>query len=76
MTTLSDKKRQAKIRDIVSYFLDERDEKIGMIAAEGVLDFMLDLLGSDLYNTGVEDALRVVKQQHESLIVDLELLKV
>jgi uncharacterized protein (DUF2164 family) len=42
-----------------------------MIAAEDHLDFMLDTLGSNLYNKGVEDARIIFQENHQNLEINL-----
>ena len=41
---------------IQRYFLDERDEEIGGLQAELMLDFVLEEIGPSIYNQGVRDA--------------------
>lgn len=71
---ITQEKRQAVIREIIGYFASERDEQIGVIAAEGVLDFMLETLAPALYNKGVEDALDFIRERMENLGPDMEAL--
>ncbi|MGL5831231.1 MAG: DUF2164 domain-containing protein [Candidatus Altimarinota bacterium] len=67
--------RKAKIiREIVDYFNAERDEEIGVLAAEEILDFFLEAVGKDIYNKSVEDAKGTVKKGLENLEVDLDVL--
>ncbi|MGF7143529.1 uncharacterized protein (DUF2164 family) [Anaerotaenia torta] len=42
--------------EIIYYFETERDEKLGVLASEGILDFFLENLGPYLYNKALEDA--------------------
>lgn len=42
--------------EIIYYFETEREEKLGIIASESILDFFLDSLGPYLYNKALEDA--------------------
>lgn len=41
---------------IVKYFAEERDEELGELASQIVLDFFLEELAPHAYNQGVEDA--------------------
>lgn len=52
---LSEIEKQKAIKEIISFFQDERNEEIGYIAAEGILDMFLETLGPAIYNKGVED---------------------
>ena len=53
---ISDEKRQQAIDDLIYYFESERNEKIGVIAAEQLLDFFLENVSPDVYNRGLSDA--------------------
>lgn len=64
-------KRKTIITDIINYFECERNEKMGVVAAEELLDFMLQNFGSDLYNKGVEDSLGFIKERFHNLEVDM-----
>lgn len=63
------------VRDIIGYFEAERDEQIGIFAAEDILDFFLEAIGKEAYNRGVYDAQQALKQRLEDLDMDLDLLQ-
>lgn len=50
-----DNKREMKNK-IRKYFSEERDEDLGELASQIVLDFILEELAPHIYNQGVEDA--------------------
>ncbi|MEN8253325.1 MAG: DUF2164 family protein [Patescibacteria group bacterium] len=66
---LSDEQRRKYVSDIIDHFATERDQEIGMIAAEQILDFFLELIFKDVYQKGVKDAKKIVEQR----LGDLEL---
>lgn len=68
---ISDEKRHAVITDIINYFECERGEKIGVVATGELLDFMLQCIGPDLYNKGVEDSLALIKERFHNLEIDM-----
>ena len=72
---LTEEDRDRVIKEIIGYFLDERGETIGVIAAEDILDFLLQSAGPDIYNKAIEDAKKVLKAQLESWDVEFDLLK-
>lgn len=74
LNMLSKESRQTLIKEIITYFKESRDEEIGVIAAEEVLDFFVEGMGKDLYNKGIEDSKASVKNCMENLEVDLDLL--
>jgi uncharacterized protein (DUF2164 family) len=53
---LSKEDRQQAIASIERYFLAERDEKIGNLAAGALLGFFLEEIAPSAYNRGVLDA--------------------
>jgi len=71
---ISKERRAELIREIITYFKNERDEEIGVLAAEDILDFFLENLGKDLYTRGVNDSKALIKQNFENLEIDLDLL--
>ncbi|MEK7545425.1 MAG: DUF2164 domain-containing protein [Patescibacteria group bacterium] len=71
---LNKERRATLIKEIITYFKTERDEEIGVIAAEDILDFFLQNLGKDIYNKAIEDSKGVLKQSFENLEIDLDLL--
>ena len=60
ISLLSEEERRAATEDIISYFLDIRDEEIGIIAAEDILDMFLDKLGNKIYNKAIDDSSRFI----------------
>jgi uncharacterized protein (DUF2164 family) len=71
---LSKDQRQHAIREIIGYFENERDEEIGIIAAEQILDFMLITFGEQIYKKAIEDTKKLFQTNMENLTVDLDML--
>jgi uncharacterized protein (DUF2164 family) len=69
---LTEKDRDRCIKEIIAYFLDERGETIGMIAAENLLDFLLQSVGPGIYNKAIEDAKTLFKKQLEKHLGEWE----
>ncbi|ABX41568.1 DUF2164 domain-containing protein [Lachnoclostridium phytofermentans] len=55
---------------IIQYFEEERDEKLGIIGSENLLDFVLELIGDKIYNTALDDAKKFYKRSLEDLESD------
>ena len=53
---LTKEDRQQAIASIERYFRENMEEKIGNIAASGLLSFFLEEVGPSVYNKGVADA--------------------
>jgi len=71
---LSKEKRKTCIDEIITFFKQKRNEELGIIAAEDILDFFLQNTGEDIYNKGVEDSKNLLKKRFDDLEVDLDLL--
>lgn len=52
---LSPEQRRELREEIICFFQEERDEELGIIGAETVLDFFLDVLGETIYNKALDD---------------------
>lgn len=72
---ISNEKRKAAIEDIIIFFKKERDENIGVIGAEQILDLFLQDVGLELYNKGIEDSKQLLKNRFEDLELDMDVLK-
>ncbi len=66
--------RSHYVNGIISFFQNERDEVIGIIAAEQVLDFFLNEIGDEIYKKALRDAKKIVKEKLEGLEVELDIL--
>jgi len=71
---LSKDQRQRAIDEIINFFRNQRNEEIGVIAGEEVLDFVLEEIGKIIYNKGVKDARQILEQRLSDFGIDLEAL--
>lgn len=55
---------------IIQYFEEERDEKLGIIGSENLLDFFIELIGDKIYNTALDDAKKFYKRSLDELESD------
>lgn len=69
MLIKSEEKRKI-IEQIIYFFQAEREEEIGIIAAEAVYDFMLETLGDKIYNQALDDAQQFYKRAQNNLESD------
>lgn len=53
---------------IAIYFYEERDEDLGELASQLILEFFLEELGPYIYNQGVEDAYIYTKDKAEDML--------
>jgi uncharacterized protein (DUF2164 family) len=52
---------------IINYFSKERDEELGDLSSQLLLDFFIEELAPYVYNQGVEDAYICIKDKVEDL---------
>lgn len=64
---LSHEKKEAMRSKIVEYFDKERDEDLGDLASQLILDFFVEELGPSIYNQGVEDSYTYTRDKLEDL---------
>ncbi len=64
---IKDEKRKLMQEKIKKFFLDEREEEIGDLAAILILDFIIDNLASEFFNLGVRDCIAQINQNVEDL---------
>lgn len=65
---LSNETRQDMVQKIKTYFLDERDEELGDLAAGLILDFFINELSSEFYNQGVYDSYKYMNERIDDLL--------
>lgn len=64
---LSREQKQQLINNVKRYFETERDENLGDLAAENLIEFMLKQLGPIAYNAALSDARLTVMEQMQRL---------
>lgn len=72
---LSKEQKAEVINEIQRFFLEERGEEIGELAAETFFYFIKENIGAYFYNKGIEDSKTIVEQKIFSVEEDLEALK-
>ena len=66
--TSEEKKRM--IEEIQEFFREERDENLGIIGAEDILNFVINTLGEEIYNKALDDARIWFKRNMENIEAD------
>ncbi|MGL4451805.1 MAG: DUF2164 domain-containing protein [Sarcina sp.] len=64
----SKEREQQLLNDIQEFFLTERNEQLGDLAASIVLDFIVDSIGVEIYNQGVADSYKYMSDRVEDLL--------
>jgi uncharacterized protein (DUF2164 family) len=68
---LSKESRQQAVASIERYFLETTGEKIGNIAAAGLLTYFLEEVGPVVYNQAVTDAQERIQVRAAELDIDV-----
>lgn len=53
--SITSEEKKQMLEDIQYYFETERNEKIGILASENILEFFMDTLGKQIYNKALDD---------------------
>ncbi|MFA5415760.1 MAG: DUF2164 domain-containing protein [Methanoregula sp.] len=61
-------RRDDMVSEIKNYFLKEREEEIGDLAAGMILDFILEKIAPEFYNQGVYDSHKYMGDAVEDLL--------
>ena len=69
---LSNEERNILKEELIIFFDRERGEKIGIIAAEEILNHFLKSAGVILYNKGIYDAKKAFENRYNELQFDLD----
>lgn len=64
-----------KCVDEVITRIDEIEDSVGVIAAQEIIDIVLENLGPEVYNRGVADAKKAIQEKFLDIEVDLDSLK-
>ena len=67
LVELTKERREEMVSEIQNYFLKERDEEIGNLAAGLILDFIMEKIAPEFYNQGVFDSHQFMKDSAEDL---------
>ncbi|MDF2885379.1 MAG: hypothetical protein K0R54_5952 [Clostridiaceae bacterium] len=65
---LTKEKREDMINSIKNYFLNEREDELGDLAASLILDFIIEELAPEFYNQGVYDSYKYMNDRVEDLL--------
>lgn len=65
---LGKEKRDQMIASIKNYFLTERGEDLGDLAAALILDFFIEQIAPEFYNQGIYDCYRYILERSEDML--------
>lgn len=65
------KEEKDQLMDKIKYFFqEERDENIGILASENLMEFFMNSMGKHIYNKALDDAKRWYDQRMEDVEAD------
>jgi uncharacterized protein (DUF2164 family) len=65
---LTKEQREDMISEIKTYFLEEREEDMGDLAANLMLNFIIEKLAPEFYNKGVYDSYKYMSDRVEDVL--------
>lgn len=68
--TYKPEEKKELLSEIQAFFYSERDETIGLIAAENVLDFFTDVMAAHIYNKALDDIHLWFKRNMDNIEAD------
>ena len=71
----SEQVRKQCLEEIIAYIEERGDEQFGIIAANEIIDKVLQILAPDIYNLALDDTKKLVRQATEDLDVSIDILK-
>ncbi len=74
MINLKKEEKVKLVSEIQRFFYTERDEEIGIIAAEDVLEFFMENIGKTVYNRALDDAKIWRMKRNEEIELDYDIL--
>ena len=64
---LTDDQRRSMMKEIEAFWLDEFDEKTGLIKQQAILDFFMEQFVPGIYNRALDDAKAWCKRSLENM---------
>lgn len=65
---LTKEKREELNDEIKNYFYEERDEELGDLGVNMILEFFMDKLAIEFYNKGIYDSYKYMMDRTEDLL--------
>lgn len=64
---LSNEAKEVAVQKLKSYFFNELETEIGDLAAVLLLDFFIENIGPEIYNTGINEAIKFMNNRIEDM---------
>lgn len=73
LSRLRPEDKKTVIESVIAYFAREKDEEIGVIAAEEMVDYILEQVEAKIYNQGLDDATKKMRDEFDRVLAEIEL---
>ncbi len=70
----SDELRKKCVQEVITRVDEQKDYQFGVVAADEVIDIVLQNLAPDIYNSAIADANKLLKKKLDDLEVEIDLL--
>lgn len=67
--------RQKCVNEVLARIKEQDDAEFGILAAEEIIDIILQNVGPDIYNLAIRDSKKLVQDRLIDIDVELDLLK-
>ena len=72
--SLTDEQTRTMRETIQEFFLEERDEELGIVASQSILDFFMERLAPAVYNRALTDAEQWYRRMQQDMESDFGML--
>lgn len=64
----TEERKEKMISAIKNYFYDEREEELGDLASNKILNFIIEEIAPEIYNQGVSDSYHFMDERLEDVL--------
>ena len=73
---ITDEQAQKRcVEEVLARIDEQQGAEFGIIAAQDIIDIVVNHVGPSAYNTGIEDAKKAIAQKSADLEIELDMLK-
>ena len=73
--TLSKEAQKKAIEEVITRVEDIEVAEVGIIAAQDIIDIVIENFGPEIYNLGLRDAKKVLSERISDIETDIDLLE-
>lgn len=72
----SEEAKRKCLAEIITRVEEATDEEIGMIAAQDIVDIVIDNIADNIYNSAIDDVISLLRKRQADTETEVDLLKV